>query len=243
MNAHKKVLCIIPTYNRAELIIDAIYSIINQTYPYWHLLIVHDGPVDSEYLPSFAADHKNITFIKAEKRTASPATLRNIAIEHALKSIYFDYVCFLDDDDIFSSFYMEEMSSYLNKHSMIDCVYCGRSYYNNSFTKRDFIKNVQHPLEVIEEKLRINKPGFLAMPDVMLRRNILENEQNRFHGKTWQFGCEDIDFFSKIYHSGHRFGILPNRFLAKVRWHNSEEPNHSVLRGNRKFDRLGDLFE
>jgi len=231
------VACIMPTYNRPDLIQEAIYSIFNQTYSSWSLHIRHDGPFVREY--NIPTDDR-IYFSSHKKRTASPATLRNHLLEEVL-SLSFDvnHICFLDDDDMFSFDYMEKMVTAL-ENSNADCVYCGRSYYNDGFYRGNYKNSVFHPIEVVNEILPAGKTGYLAMPDVMAKAHVFKDPQIRFHGRTWQFGCEDINLFSKMYLAGYTFTCLPE-YLVKVRWHNSEEPNHSVLRGNNKFERLGDL--
>ena len=40
------VSIVIPTYNREQVIGRSIVSVLNQTYPYFELLIVDDGSVD-----------------------------------------------------------------------------------------------------------------------------------------------------------------------------------------------------
>jgi len=138
---------------------------------------------------------------------------------------------------------MEKMLISL-KEQRADCVYCGRSYYDDVFSKRKYKNSVQYPLDVIESILKIGKTGFLAMPDILFKFEVFkDNPDIRFHNKTWQYGCEDIDLFSLVYKKGYIFKILKDEYLVKVRWHNSDEPNHSVLRGNNRFERLGDLYE
>jgi glycosyltransferase involved in cell wall biosynthesis len=46
-NSTPNVSIIMPTYNRAEYILEAIESIRNQTYRNWELVIVDDGSDDN----------------------------------------------------------------------------------------------------------------------------------------------------------------------------------------------------
>ena len=45
--ATPKVSIIMPTWNRAAYIIDAVESMISQTYQNWELIIVDDGSTDN----------------------------------------------------------------------------------------------------------------------------------------------------------------------------------------------------
>lgn len=230
------IVCIMPTYNRPNLIQEAIYSVLSQTYKNWELFILHDGPIVREY--KTFSDNR-IHFSCYKERTASPAILRNILLDKALFTNA-DYICFLDDDDAFHPEYMEKMADTLQESPEFDAVYCGRSYYTDTFYRGNYMNSVFYPLNVINEILASKKTGYLAMPDVLIRSKVFKDGNVRFHGKTWQFGCEDIDLYTKMHFAGYKFTNL-QEYLVKVRWHNSIEPNHSVLRGKKHFEKLGDL--
>jgi O-antigen biosynthesis protein len=82
---------IIPTYHRPDLVIQAVASVIAQTYLDWECLVIDDGGGDP--LDAVAADQR----VRVIRRDASggPAAARNTGIGEARGSI----VTFLDDDD------------------------------------------------------------------------------------------------------------------------------------------------
>lgn len=90
------VSCIICTYNRSELLKDAIESIIKQDYANWELIIVDDNSVDNtaEVVRQYQENEPRIKYIKNPKKGLTSA--RNCGIEAAAG----EYVAFLDDDDI-----------------------------------------------------------------------------------------------------------------------------------------------
>ena len=74
-----KVSIIMPTYNRAEYIIETIESIRNQTYSNWELIIVDDGSDDNtEELISQIKDER-IQFYKAG-RIGVNGRIKNIGL-------------------------------------------------------------------------------------------------------------------------------------------------------------------
>jgi glycosyltransferase involved in cell wall biosynthesis len=87
------VTAIIPTFNRAERLRDAIESIRAQTHVNWELIVVDDGSSDNteEIVQSFSDDR--IHYIKQENRGVSAA--RNAGIAKARGEL----IAFLDSDD------------------------------------------------------------------------------------------------------------------------------------------------
>lgn len=87
------VSVILPTFNRAHLICEAIDSILNQTYQKFQIIVVDDGSTDStaEVLKSY---NDRITYIKQENK--GPGNARNLGLAVSDG----DYIAFLDSDDI-----------------------------------------------------------------------------------------------------------------------------------------------
>lgn len=90
------VSCIIPTFNRADLLKNAIDSTLSQTVTDWELIIVDDGSVDntSELVLSYCAKDKRIKYYKNPGKGGSSA--RNFGVSKAQG----EYIAFLDDDDV-----------------------------------------------------------------------------------------------------------------------------------------------
>lgn len=88
------VSIIITTYNQADLIGEAIQSVLKQTHQYFELIIVDDGSTDhtKEIVSSF--EDSRIQYIFTSN-WGGPARPRNIGIKRAKGS----YIAFLDADD------------------------------------------------------------------------------------------------------------------------------------------------
>ena len=88
-----QVSVIIPTYNRAHLVGEAIDSVLSQTYDDLELIVVDDGSQDGTR-DVVAAYGSRLTYLHQEHRGVSAA--RNRGIEEARGN----YLSFLDSDDL-----------------------------------------------------------------------------------------------------------------------------------------------
>jgi hypothetical protein len=108
VRAASLVTAIIPTYNRANLVSDAIQSVLRQTYTKVEIIVVDDGSNDStcEILQKFG---DAITVL--QQRNAGPAAARNRGIATAQG----EFVAFLDSDDIWLPTKLERQVSLLER--------------------------------------------------------------------------------------------------------------------------------
>lgn len=88
------VSVIIPTYNRAALLLQAIASVLEQDYPRYELLVADDGSTD-DTLQRVAVFGGRLRYLRLE-HSGRPSVARNRALEAARG----DLVAFLDDDDL-----------------------------------------------------------------------------------------------------------------------------------------------
>ncbi len=95
----KKVSIILPTYNGAKFIVQAIESVQAQVYADWELIIVSDGSVDDTeaVVKQYSAADERIIFIQNEKNLGIQKTL-NRGLKHGQGT----YVARIDDDDQWS---------------------------------------------------------------------------------------------------------------------------------------------
>ena len=94
----KLVSIIIPTFNRADLIIDTLRSIRAQTYQNFECLLVDDGSTDesNQVISSFCNSDKRFQlFIRPQNRIKGPNACRNYGFEQAKG----DFIYFFDSDD------------------------------------------------------------------------------------------------------------------------------------------------
>lgn len=120
-----KVSVVIPTYNRADCISEAIDSAIAQTYKDYEIIVVDDGSQDNtrDVLKQYG---DKIKYVYQENKGEAGA--RNRGIKEAIG----EYVAFLDSDDIWLKDKLEKQVKVLS-NSNVDTglVYCAMQVMQN----------------------------------------------------------------------------------------------------------------
>src|SRR5947207_2276441 len=122
------VSVIIPTYNYARFIAEALASVQSQTYSNWEMIVVDDGSTDDTeaVVKRIAADERRISYLRQEN--AQQAAARNNGIRQA-KGNYFQ---FLDADDLIEPQKLEQQVAFLQQHPEVDIAYSSVRYFSES---------------------------------------------------------------------------------------------------------------
>lgn len=89
----KLISVIMPLYNKAKFVKDAIQSVLDQTYSQWELLVINDGSTDNSLALIEEFSDPRIRLFSQTNQGASAA--RNIG----LREMRGEFFCFLDADD------------------------------------------------------------------------------------------------------------------------------------------------
>lgn len=112
------VTTIIPTYNRAHLVSEAVESVLNQSYKHVEIVVVDDGSTD-ETQTVLAKYRDRIRIIRQEN--AGPAAARNRGIAGSQGEL----IAFLDSDDLWLPNKLERQVELLQKAgSSVPCCVC-----------------------------------------------------------------------------------------------------------------------
>ena len=139
------VSIVIPTYKRSDTLIDAINSVLSQTYSNIEVLVVDDNDPETEWrtitknkMMAFDGNPK-VKYIQHECNKNGSAA-RNTGIKNASG----EYFCFLDDDDCY---YPEKIEKQLKCLEETDADACFCDYKKNGKDvhideKFDFVHNI-----------------------------------------------------------------------------------------------------
>ena len=153
---------VMPTYKRPERLKRAVESVLNQSFKDFEIIIVNNA--DEKIILPIQDDR--ISVLQEEKKGANYA--RNKGIENAKA----DFICFLDDDDVYLDNHLETMHNMILKHDKKVALY-------RTFTNQEVLPGV------FENQPVITKPNedtdldhvmtiLLVMHCVCCHRDILE---------------------------------------------------------------------
>jgi glycosyltransferase involved in cell wall biosynthesis len=111
------VSIIIPVYNAAEFIAEALNSVFAQTFADFEVIIVNDGSPDTGALEAAIRPYRHrILYLKQENR--GPGAARNHAIAHAQA----EFLGFLDGDDSWLPDYLSKQMEFFERKPAPDVV-------------------------------------------------------------------------------------------------------------------------
>ncbi len=192
MSKEPLVSVMMPTYNNAKYIRQAIESVYAQNYKNIELIVVDDGSTDNtqkivkEYndIKYFYIEHKGIPFA------------RNTALENSKG----EYIAFCDSDDYWLPDKLSTQIQYFKEHS--DCQIVFTKYENiidNDKIKKDAITISEKKREILEKR---------HLPTAMLNKSLFEKYGN--FDEDFQTG-EDTELIYRFEKNGENL----NHFIDK----------------------------
>ncbi len=187
-----RVSVVIPTYNRAALLKQAIDSVLAQTYTDYEIIIVDDGSTDemADLVDRYVAGPGRVRYYYQNNRGRSAA--RNAGIRLAVG----EFIAFLDSDDLFLPRKLEMQVAALSNQPEY-----GMAFSNAiSIDERGNVLS-SGPLfraqlsGMIYPELLFIRGTMIMTPTVMIRARIL-NQVGSFDENLSM--CEDLDLWRRI---------------------------------------------
>ena len=182
------VSVMMPAYNAAEFIAQAIESVLAQTFEDWELVIVDDGSRDDTY--AIAARYQDARIRIIRQKNGGESVARNTALEHMRGAL----VAFLDADDLFLPDHLALTVDFLQNNPLDDAVYTDGYYCNTQGERlKPLSADRRGPFagDIFEEVVRASDV-FGPPTCVLLRRAIVDDHNLRFDpeiviGPDWDF--------------------------------------------------------
>ncbi|MGB9979578.1 glycosyltransferase [Methanobacterium sp.] len=187
-----KVSIIIPCYNQAQYLDDAIDSILAQTFHDFEIIIVDDGS-DDEISIKILDDYKRPKTKLIRTSNQGPSSARNKGIKIAKG----DYILPIDADDKIGDTYLEKAVDILDKYPQIGIVYCEAELFGDRSGKW-------------------NLPEY-TFPHVLLHNSIFctamfrKSDWKKVGGykKEMEFSSEDWEFWLSLIEMGLEVHRIP----------------------------------
>lgn len=207
MDKKKNVSVCMAVYNGEKYIKEAIDSILNQTYPYFELIIINDGSTDNSENIILTYTDNRIKYLKNETNKGLIYT-RN----RALKEVNTKYTAVLDCDDISLPERLEKQVAFLDKNK--DVAVCGTWGLMINEESEIFGHKIMPEFNAETVNIEMLFRNQFIHSSVMYRTKIaIEND-----GYESEKGvAEDYNLFSKI-SKNHKLANIPE-FLTYYREH------------------------
>jgi glycosyltransferase involved in cell wall biosynthesis len=181
------VSVLIPTYNRAEMVIEAIQSVLHQTYTDYEIIVVDDGSTDNtrERIAALASDKVRYFYQENQGRPAA----RN----HTLRRVQGKYIAFLDSDDLWLPHKLEKQVKYLESNPMVGmvCTTYERVLMDGTIISR-------HPPQLKEDvHHQFLRACNIQTSTIMLRHDVI-TDIGEFD--LFLLNTQDVDYWLRVAH-------------------------------------------
>lgn len=130
MDPNVAITLVIPSYNRAQLIIETINHALNQSLPFAEIIVVDDASTD-ETLVELKRFGNKIKVIASGKIGVQRARNKGVAAAST------PYVALCDSDDLLEPNFVEVISGWLSTHPDCDSVYSNFVTFDGITTSQD----------------------------------------------------------------------------------------------------------
>lgn len=185
-----RVSVVIPTYNYARFVCNAVDSVLSQTYQDYEIIVVDDGSRDDtgDVLAPYG---DLIRYIRQEN--AGPSTARNNGIGLARG----EFIAFLDADDLWLPHKLENQVRFLDANPEFGMVFSDMSHcVDGDMVHTSYLRERGYRY-VAQGSIYNNllKEGFIFTPTVMLRSKCLDLVGTF---DVTMCNCEDVDLWFRI---------------------------------------------
>ena len=227
------VSVIIPAYNVAPYIGEALDSVFAQTYRHFEVIVVNDGSPDTPALEEMLQPYRDrIHYLVQENKGLSGA--RNTGMRAASGT----YIALLDADDIWLPHYLEEQTKYLREHPQRDLVYCDAEFFGDSPEAGILYMDLCPSSGEADFEGLISRRCHVFV-SVMARRAVMEQVGSFDEALR---SCEDFDYWLRLTAAGFTIGYY-RKVLVHYRKHSASLSANGVRMAESRITVLGNALK
>ncbi|MFV5692449.1 glycosyltransferase family 2 protein [Flavobacterium sp. LT1R49] len=190
-----KVSIIVPCYNQAQYLDEALQSLYDQTYTKWECIIVNDGSLDNTEAIAQKWEFKDSRFIYLYKENGGVSSARNLGVKEAKA----EFILTLDADDKYEATFIEKALTVIQNNDEIGIVSSWGRYFTN------------------EKQLQVFRSTAQSVADFLFH-NGANNGSSLFRKACWEQadgydenpenGYEDWEFYLRVCALGWKVHII-----------------------------------
>ena len=210
------VTVIIPTYNRANYLVESLESVLAQTYRNLEVIVVNDGSTD-ETKAALEPYRNRMSYF--EKTNGGKSSALNLGLKH----ISGEYVWIFDDDDIAHPELVKSHMAIFDSQPEVGFVYSGYAFFEGE-DANNVIETVEAPAPMEREMVgQLLSGNFISGVSVVVRKGCYDRV-------GWYderlIRAQDYDMWIRLARAGFKAGAI-RQPLVRVR-------KHAGLRGSEK---------
>lgn len=244
-----KVSIIVPCYNQAGYLPEALGSVLGQTFADWECIIVNDGSTDetAKVATALTASDSRVRLISQCNRGLSSARNRGLAEARG------QFIQFLDADDLLELRKLEQQTCYLVQHPEVGIVYGEARYFTteNPHLRRFGLVGDNLPWRAEESWIGPLWSSGRPLPEILFERNIMAVNCGLVRREVFDqagywderlVALEDWEFWARCAYLGvvFQYVAIPDG-LALVRSHPTSM-SRDLARMHRAFIRFRTLL-
>lgn len=207
------VSIIIPTYNRAHIIVETLDSIKSQTFENWECIVVDDGSTDNtkEVLENYSKNDKRFIYIKRPSNLIKGA---NACRNYGFKLSQGQYINWFDSDDIMHSNKLEVQLELLKKNTDSPYTICQSNWFEKETQQHIGLRSKAIDSENRLEDYCLYKIVWLTTAPLW-RRTFIEKNNLTFDESLQQ--SQEYDFHIKALSFSDNYTFINQPLLTLIK--------------------------
>ncbi len=211
-----QVSVIVPTYNRRQMLLDAVGSVLAQRGVALELIVVDDGSTDGTWqelscgvlaeVIAAAPCHCAVRVERTAHRGPAAARNRGAALARG------DYLAFLDSDDLWAADKLARQLDYMRTHPQFPLAQSQECWIRNGRRVNPGQRHIKRAGDIFEPSLRT----CLISPSAVMMRTGLFHEMGGFDEALR--ACEDYDLWLRIL-CRYQAGLLDQPLVTRRAGH------------------------